>query len=113
VNEHRREIEQVTEAPHKRVLMIFTRIDSADATVGKRSGERVVIGSISDKKLAVIFASPLSEQRIRHEIRDEPDNAFYKGFVVDVSVEMRGGKPAAYKVTRFHKVVDLPRENED
>ena len=91
-----------------RVLMIFTRSDINDAPTDRRSGERVVISEISDRSLPLIYASELSEQRIKHEIRDADDNIFKKGFVVDAKVLRRGERPLAYKVTEVHSVIDLP-----
>jgi hypothetical protein len=34
-----------------------------------------------------------------------------KAFIVDVNVEMRGGRPIAYRVTNL-QVIDLPSDNE-
>ena len=90
--------------------MYFTRSDIGDVKLGKRSGERVVIENISDRDLPLIYASNLSEQRIKHEIRDAEDNIYHKGFVVDVNVQTKGGKPAAYAVTNVHQVIDLPED---
>lgn len=70
--------------------MVFTQANIKNATVGKRSGER------------------LAEQKIKHEIREADDNLFKKGFIVDVNIELRGGKPVAYRVTNLHDVIDLP-----
>lgn len=111
--EHLREIERGSAAEHKRVLMTFTRTDVGDAKVGKRSGERVKIESVSARSLAVIFASEMAEQEIRYEIRDEKDNVYKKGFVVDVNVELRRGRPVAYRITNLHEVVDLPDEDDE
>ncbi len=88
--------------------MIFTRSDIGTAQVGKPSGERVKIEEISAKPLALIYASDLAEQRIKHEIREADDNVYEKGFVVDVNVRSSNGKPAAYAVTHVHQVIDLP-----
>jgi len=56
----------------------------------------------------LIYASDLAEQRITHEITEADDNVYKKGLVVDVNVEMRAGKPVAYRVTNFHDIIDLP-----
>lgn len=97
-------------ADHARVLMIFTRPDIYDAEVGKRSGERVKIEEISPKHLALMYGSEIAEQRIKSEIRDTETSIFAKGFVVDVNVQTRGGKPVAYSVTNLHEVLDLPED---
>jgi hypothetical protein len=102
------QLEQQTQhSDRERVLMRFTRSDIGEATLGKRSGERVVIEEISDKPLALIYGSDLAEQRIKHEIRDSYENVFKKGFVVDVNVRSSGGKPVAYAVTNVHQIIEL------
>jgi hypothetical protein len=106
IEESKRELDATTRADHERVLMIFTRSDVDPAQTGKRSGEKVRIESISDKPLALIYASSLAEERIKHEIRQH-ESIYYKGFVIDVNVEMRAGKPVAYSVTNVHDVIDL------
>jgi predicted helicase len=50
----------------------------------------------------------LAEQRIKHEVREADDNVYKKGFIVDVNVQLVGGKPAGYRVTNVHQVIDLP-----
>ena len=66
------------------------------------------IEKISEKEFPLIYASSLAEQKIKHEIRDADENVFKKGFVVDVNVELRAGRPVAYRVTNLHQVIDLP-----
>ena len=107
VEEHKRELDHVGRSDKERVLMVFTRSDVGSAPLGQRSGERVVIESISPVPRPLIYASELAEQKIKHEITDEPDNVYRKGFVVDVNVETRNGKPAAYSVTGLHQVIEL------
>lgn len=113
-DEHRRSLEATTNATHSRVLMVFRRSDADGAKVGKRSGELVRINSISDRKLPLIYASDLAERQIKHEISEQADNVYKKGFVVDVNVERRGGpdgKPIAYGVMHLHQVIDLDDED--
>jgi len=110
--EHQRtEMERTTDADHKRVLLRFTRADTKPSRVGRKAIEQAVIEAISPKGLAVIYASDLAEQRIRHEIV-ERESVFWKGFVVDVNVEYSQGKPVAYRVMHVHDVIDLP-DDED
>lgn len=114
VDEHKRQLERGSAAQHSRVLMVFTRTDVSDAKLGKRSGERVLISSVSRRALPVIFASDMAEQRIRHEIREEEDNVYKKGFVVDVNVELsRSNRPAAYRITDLHGIIELPDDEEE
>ncbi|NUB44447.1 hypothetical protein GEU84_008640 [Fertoebacter nigrum] len=97
---------------HERVLMVFTRSDVNSAQIDKRSGERVVISEITPKDLPIIYASQLSEQRVKHEIRDADDNIFKKGFVVDVLAVLRGDRPIVFKILQVHDVIDLPDDDE-
>lgn len=108
VSEHKLELEHASGTDHARVLMVFTRSDVRTTAVGKRSGELVRIGTISDRSLPLIYASELAEREIKHEISEAEDNVYKKGFVVDVNVEDRNGKPLAYRVTNLHRVIDLP-----
>ncbi|UGY16383.1 hypothetical protein HAP48_0002125 [Bradyrhizobium septentrionale] len=48
------------------------------------------------------------EQRIKHEVREADENVYKKGFIVDVNVQLVGGRPAGYRVTNLHQVIDLP-----
>ncbi|WP_299419005.1 hypothetical protein [uncultured Shimia sp.] len=95
---------------HERVLLTFTRTDVGDAKVGKPSGERVKIEEISERPLALTYASELAEEKIKHEIRDVPENIYQKGFVVDVNVQTRNTKPVAYSVVNVHEIVLLPED---
>ena len=40
--------------------------------------------------------------------RKASENIFKKGFVVDVDIETRQGRPVAYRVKNVHQVIDLP-----
>jgi len=103
-------IEANESADHQRVLMVFTQSNIKDATMGKRTGERVRVEEISPRDLPLIYASDLAEQRIKHEVREADDNVYKKGFVVDVNVQLVNGKPAAYRITNVHQVIDLPSD---
>lgn len=108
IERRQKALEKKEHVDHSRVLMRFTRSDIGDVNVGKPSGERVMIEEISSKPLALIYASELAEDRIKHEIREADENVYKKGFVVDVNVRVSGGKPVGYAVTNVHQVIDLP-----
>lgn len=108
---HKQELERNDVADHARVLMVFRQCNVRDVILGKRTGETVLIEDVSLKELPLIYASDLAEQRIKHEIREAEDNVFKKGFVVDVNVQLRGGKPVAYRVTNLHQVIDIPDDD--
>ena len=107
-----KELEKPTGADHERVLMVFTRSDVGKAKMGIRSGERVLIEEVHSRSLALMYASELAEERIKHEIREAEDNIYKKGFVVDVNVRMVGGKPSVFAVTNLHEIIDLPEDDE-
>jgi hypothetical protein len=111
IEEHRKKLERKDTADFQRVLMVFRQANVRDSAVGKRTGEWVLIEEISDRELPLIYASDLAEQRIKHEIREADDNLFKKGFVVDVNVQTKGGRPVAYRVTNLHQVIDLPDDD--
>jgi hypothetical protein len=103
----RHQLERKTGDTVERVLLTFTRTDIGLPAVGQGTGERVKIESISDKSLPLIYASSLAEERMKYEIIEASENVYKKGFVVDVIIETRNGKPAAYKVSHVHDVIDL------
>lgn len=112
IDEVYKRLEAPTGADHPRVLMVFTRSDVGKAQLGKRSGERVLIEEVHGRPLALMYASEMAEERIKHEIREAEDNIYKKGFVVDVSVRMVGGRPSVFAVTNLHDIIDLP-DDED
>lgn len=103
----RQRIEQRGGETSERVLMVFTRTDIGTPALGQNTVERVKIEFLSDKSLPLVYASDLAEERIKYEITEARDNVYKKGFMVDVIVETRNGKPVAYKVAHVHQVIDL------
>jgi hypothetical protein len=110
IEKHQKRLEHKGNADFQRALMVFKQSNVKSPPVGKRTGEWVAIETISDRELPLIYASDLAERRIKHEIREADDNVYKKGFVVDVNVETRGGRPVGYRVTHLHQVIDLPEE---
>lgn len=107
IQNHRREIGALESADKERVLMVFKRTDKGSSTPGRRSGERVIIESISSADLPLIYASRLAEDRIKDVLREPDENIYHKGFVVDVNIEYRAGKPIAYRVVNVQQVIEL------
>jgi len=103
----RQQIERRGGETSQRVLMVFTRTDVGTPALGQSTGERVKIESISDRSLPLVYASDLAEERIKYEITEASENVYKKGFMVDVIVETRNGKPVAYKVAHVHQVIEL------
>ncbi|MBR1174883.1 hypothetical protein JQ617_13015 [Bradyrhizobium sp. KB893862 SZCCT0404] len=108
IEDQRLLLESSSSADHQRVLMTFKQSNVKDSVMGKRTGERVAIEDISPRDLPLIYASELAEQRIKHEVREADENVYKKGFIVDVNVQLVGGRPAGYRVTNLHQVIDLP-----
>lgn len=101
------ELDKTTEVDHTRVLMTFVRPSIQDSRVGKSTGERAIIPEINDKDRPVLYSSDLASSQIKDLLRSSDENVFRKGFDVDVNVEMREGKPVAYRIVALHDVVDL------
>lgn len=93
-----------------RALMRFTRTDVHDATINKRSGERVVIEEITAQDRPVMYASEMVEQEIRAVIREADENVYKRGFVVDIVVQMAGDRVIAYAVSALHNVIEIDVE---
>lgn len=111
IEQHRRELEHGASADHERKLMVFVQSNIKDTEIGKRTGEWVLIEEVNERPLPLIYASELAEERIKYEIREAEDNLYKKGFVVDVNVQLRGGRPIAYRVVNLHQVIDLPDDD--
>ncbi len=105
---HKLELDAIRSADHERILMTFKRSDIGTTSVGVRSGERVIIEEVSENDLALIYGSALAEERIKDQMRNIEENIYHKGFVMDVNVTIKGGKPVAYNVTHVHQIIDLP-----
>ena len=93
---HILELEKKQSDLHERVVMFFERPSSADAKIGKRSGEKVIIEEINEKSKPLIYTSELAERQIKHEFLTSSENPFKKAFVVDVSVELKNGRRTGY-----------------
>lgn len=93
----------------KRVMMRFFQSNLSNPSVGSpRTGERVVIESVSSRPLALIYETDLAKERIKHETSADDGNLYKKGFLVDCFVVRSEGRPVAYRVTAVHEVFDLP-----
>lgn len=109
--EQRAEMDATTAADHSRVLMRFVRPSAETGKPGRKGGERAIIDRISPSARAVLYASDLAEQRMRHELKTAEGNVFKLLFDVDVNVEVGAtGKPLAYRVTAMHAVLEADEE---
>ncbi|MGB5091678.1 MAG: hypothetical protein WBN97_00005, partial [Parvibaculum sp.] len=96
MREHLRMIEHHEDTPKVMVLMKFFQSNLKNADLEKRSGEQVIIPSVSEKPRPLVYASENAKSRIKHEIADSEGNIYKKGFYVDVMVDMDGSRIAAY-----------------
>jgi arginine/lysine/ornithine decarboxylase len=64
-----------------------------------KTGDKGVIEAVSGSPKRLIFAS----EEIKARIMEGQENLFNFIYVVDVVVEVREGKPIAYKVIKFHE----------
>jgi len=110
IEKQKEELDKETRADHSRVLMVFERPSSTVKSVGKSTGERVVIEQLSTKPKSLIYGSDLAEERIKHEILNSNDNIFKLGFVCDVNVALRSSRVVGYSVVEVHQVIDLPED---
>ena len=108
MREHVRMIEHHEDLNKKMVLMKFFQSNLRDAELQTRSGMQVIIQSVDARPKPLVYASELAKERIAHEIAGDDRNIYKKGFYVDVVVDMAGDRVAAYKVTNFHSIIDLP-----
>lgn len=100
-----REIATVTDFDHENKLLTFYQSNRKEA--GK-TGEKGIIEDISQKPLAVLYASDLARERIKSEMLSGDRNIYKLGFFVDVNVATRGGQPVAFRIKAVHDVIDLP-----
>ncbi len=107
IENHSKEMDSSGEADYERVLMVFKRPDFGDVSIGKPSGERVVIEEIDPRPCPIMYGSSLAEEYIKHILRDPAINAFYQGFVVDVKVIMRSGRVGLYNIINVHEAIDM------
>lgn len=105
IEEQRRSLDKVSAADYQNVLMVFCQSNLKDT---ERSGEKVVIESLSKKPLPLIYCSDLAMQRVKSEIKHGDRNIFKLGFLVDVNLEMLHGKGVAYRLMRVLDVIELP-----
>jgi hypothetical protein len=109
IEDQKRSLDNKEGVDEPRALLLFERSAKSVSGIGKRTGEAAVIEKVSTKPLPIIYASDMAQRSIKQAFQDE--NVFKLGFVVDVNVERRNGRPVAYKVMNLHQVLDLPDED--
>lgn len=105
-NRAEREIEARREPMQKsfrRVLMYWHQASKKSASLS----DKVVIESISDKPLKVIFSE---DDEIKNKMISGKDNPFNIGFLVDVDLITKQGRSVAYQVTYLYEVLEEDEE---
>jgi hypothetical protein len=87
----------------EKVAMYFKR--TSDRVTRQRSGDRVVIESISSLPTKVEF----SNTKIKTKILGIEENIFNKVFIVDVHIETVDGQPVLFKIQRLHEIENRPK----
>ncbi len=103
-NAAKREIAALKEpevGKHEKVLLQWYQ---ARNDPGSNTGDRAVIESIQRPPVKMIFA----DDEIKTRMLATDPNPFKLAFVVDVSVDTVGGKPALYKVLHLHEWFEKP-----
>jgi hypothetical protein len=88
---------------HEKVLMYWYQARNDPSA---KTGDRVVIESISTKSVKVVF----NTDELKANILGDETNFFHYAFVVDVSVETIRGVPAVYKVLRVYDKMEKPQD---
>lgn len=101
------------EADYPGVLMYFQQTNRDDPKAGGRTGDRAIIGTISDRPKRVHFLSTVDHDRIRHLLNDRGRNPLHTPMLVDASVERSpSGKPMLYRIIRLIDILDDDEEDE-
>lgn len=95
------------ETNYKKVLMYWR---NASTGASSRS-DKALIDKIWDKPLKVLFDD--DDQSIKSRMITGRDNPFNIGFIVDVELLTKGGRPAAYRVTHLYEVLDDDEDDGD
>ncbi len=94
---------------HEHVLMYLQQASRGEGQPpGKRTGDKAVIEAVTKRPLPVHFVP--GAEKLKDEMISREENPFRLGFIVDVDVETRNGKPALYVVRAIHDVVELDDE---
>lgn len=102
------EISKVTDFDHANKLLTFFQSNRKDSD---KSGEKGIIEDLDPKPLSIVYASELAKERIKSEMLDGDKNIYKLGFFVDVNVQMKGGRPVAYRIKSVNDVIDMPDDD--
>lgn len=103
----RKEIEHKSSDVYERVLMRLHQTSLDGVKVDARAAEKGIVERIDSRPHTLIYVSELAGQKIKAEVRED---AYRKGFVVDLDVETVNGRPRAYRILAVHDVIPLDDE---
>lgn len=106
-SKQRAEIELQSSSKYSRLLMTLHQSSVENPKIGKRNAEKGIVEKIDNIPRPLIYASEQAGQAIKSAILNPSENAFNKGFVVDLDVETVGGKPRVYRITAVYDIIDL------
>ncbi|MDG1456874.1 MAG: hypothetical protein P8Q92_03055 [Pseudoprimorskyibacter sp.] len=102
------ELSQVTDFDHENKLLTFFQSNRKDSD---KSGEKGIIEDLNATPLSIVYASELAKERIKSEMLNGDKNVYKLGFFVDVNVQMKGGRPVAYRIKSVNDVIDIPDDD--
>ena len=102
-NRAEREIEARREPVQKSYNRVLMYWHQASKRPGSQS-DKVVIEKITERPLKVIFNDEDAE--IKHKMLSGKDNPFNIGFLVDVDLITKQGRPVAYQIIHLYEVLD-------
>jgi len=86
---------------HRNVVLHWYQ---AKNDITSKTGDRVIIESISNSPVKVIFESDQEKTQMLFGSK----NPFTSAYLVDVNVETVGGRPMLYKILNVHERIDIP-----
>lgn len=102
------EISKITDFDHEGKLLTFFQSNRKDSD---KSGEKGIIEDIDPRPLSIVYASDLAKERIKSEMLNGDKNVYKLGFFVDVNVQMKSGRPVAYRIKSVSDVIELPDDD--
>lgn len=99
------DLTKATDFDHKNKLLTFFQSNRKESD---KSGEKGIIEDLDERPLSIVYASDLAKERIKSEMLDGDKNIYKLGFFVDVNVQMKAGRPVAYRIKSVNDVIEIP-----
>lgn len=107
-----RKLTTVAAETHRRVVMFFEQMKKRPVALSQATGDRAVIEQLMAKPLTVSYQSELARDEIKR-VLSASEFPWRIGFVVDVMIVTKGGKPVAYAITDFHESIEIDPDDDD